>query len=215
VNAYAHAIHVVFLAAVPVACVAFVMALFLKEVPLRETARAGAADVGEGFGMPETADSANSLQVAISRVFQRKGREVIPIIWKESQTTLGVADGWCVGQVHLRARVLGSANLETISRRVRVPAAVLEPAFQASRDRGYLSGDDSHLELTEAGRVEVDKLSGATRDWLARELSDWGAADDELLNRALTSVANQFVDEDPDLYPTPAIGQAEEIGNRS
>ena len=215
VNAYAHAIHVVFLAAVPVACVAFVLALFLKEVPLRETARAGAADVGEGFGMPETADSANSLQVAISRVFQRKGREVIPIIWKESQTTLGVADGWCVGQVHLRARVLGSANLETISRRVRVPAAVLEPAFQASRDRGYLSGGDSHLELTEAGRVEVDKLSGATRDWLARELSDWGAADDELLNRALTSMANQFVDEDPDLYPTPAIGQAEEIGNRS
>ena len=205
VNAYAHAIHVVFLAAVPVACVAFVLALFLKEVPLRETARAGAADVGEGFGMPETADSANSLQVAISRVFQRKGGEVIPIIWKESQTTLGVADGWCVGQVHLRARVLGSANLETISRRVRVPAAVLEPAFQASRDRGYLSGDDSHLELTEAGRVEVDKLSGATRDWLARELSDWGAADDELLNRALTSMANQFVDEDPDLYPTPAI----------
>jgi MFS family permease len=36
VDAYAHAIHVVFLAAVPVAGIAFVLALFLKEVPLRE-----------------------------------------------------------------------------------------------------------------------------------------------------------------------------------
>jgi EmrB/QacA subfamily drug resistance transporter len=207
VDAYADAIHVVFLAAVPVAGVAFVLALFLKEVPLRETARAGAGDVGDGFGMPDTADSAKNLQVAISRLFQHKGREVFPIIWKDSQTTLGVADGWCVGQVHLRARVLGSADLEAISRRVRVPAAVLQPAFQASRDHGYLAGDDGHLELTEAGRVEIEKLSGATRDWLARELSDWGAADDELLRRALETMANRFVDEDPDVYPAPNIGQ--------
>ena len=40
VDAYAHAIHVVFLAAVPVALVAFVLSLFLKEVPLRGTSRA-------------------------------------------------------------------------------------------------------------------------------------------------------------------------------
>src|SRR3954471_9069337 len=39
VGAYAHAMHVVFLAAIPVALVAFVVALFLKQVPLRGTAR--------------------------------------------------------------------------------------------------------------------------------------------------------------------------------
>ena len=54
-----HAIHVVFLAAVPVALLAFVLALFLKEVPLRDTSRAGASDVGEAFGMPEGSDSAS------------------------------------------------------------------------------------------------------------------------------------------------------------
>jgi len=60
VDVYAHAIHVVFLAAVPVAGVAFVLALFLKEVPLRGTSRAGTSDIGEAFGMPEDAHSARN-----------------------------------------------------------------------------------------------------------------------------------------------------------
>lgn len=45
VAAYADAIHLIFLLAVPVAVVAFVLALTLKEVPLRDTARSAAADV--------------------------------------------------------------------------------------------------------------------------------------------------------------------------
>src|SRR3954447_2658236 len=57
VEAYAHATHVVFLFAVPVPIVAFILALFLKEVPLRGTARGSSADLGEGFGMPEGADA--------------------------------------------------------------------------------------------------------------------------------------------------------------
>lgn len=61
VDAYAHAIHVVFLAAVPVPIVALVLALFLKQVPLRGTAREAASDVGEGFSMPEGSDADQQL----------------------------------------------------------------------------------------------------------------------------------------------------------
>ena len=197
VGVYSHAIHVVFLAAVPVAGVAFVLALFLKEVPLRETSRAGAADVGEGFGMAEGADSAACLQVAIARLFQRDGPQIWHAVWRDSGTSLGVADGWCVGQVHLRARVRGSADLDVIGRRVKVPVAVLEPAFRATREHGYLTGGDAELRVTDSGRHELDKLAAAMRAQLAAELADWGAADDERLTQALDSMANQFVDEDP------------------
>src|ERR1700710_1009438 len=93
VNAYAHSIHVVFLAAVPVALVAFVVALFLKQVPLRSTSRAGAADVGDAFGMPEGANSALQLQTAIARLFRRKGREAFIAIRENSGSDLIVADG--------------------------------------------------------------------------------------------------------------------------
>jgi MFS family permease len=212
VDAYAHAIHVVFLAAVPVAGIAFVLALFLKEVPLRGTSRAAVSDVGDGFGMPEAPDSEQCLQGAIARLFRRKGREVLPIIRRDSATTLDIADGWCVGQVHLRTRVRGSANLEAIGRRVHVPAPVLQPAFQTARQHGYLTGGDSELYLTEVGQREIDKLVGAIRRWLAEELTDWGAGDDELLTRALDNMANQFIDEDPELLPAGEVPVA--IGGR-
>jgi hypothetical protein len=203
---------VVFLAAVPVAGIAFVLALFLKEVPLRGTSRAAVSDVGDGFGMPEAADSEQCLQGAIARLFRRKGRKAFPIIRRDSATTLDIADGWCVGQVHLRARVRGSANLEAIARRVHVPAPVLQPAFQTARQHGYLTGGDRELYLTEVGQREIDKLVGAIRRWLAEELTDWGAGDDELLTRALDNMANQFIDEDPELLPAGEVAVA--IGGR-
>src|SRR4051812_8766895 len=78
VDAYAHAVHVVFLAAVPVPIVALVLALFLKQVPLRGTARETASEVGEGFGMPESSDANQQLQMAIGRLLWRKGRTELP-----------------------------------------------------------------------------------------------------------------------------------------
>jgi EmrB/QacA subfamily drug resistance transporter len=199
VDAYAHAIHVVFLAAVPVAVVAFVLALFLKEVPLRGTSRAGASDVGSAFGMSEAADSSVQLQIAIARLFRSKGRAAFQTIREDSGTAMDVADGWCVAQVHIRLRVGADTSLESIGRRVRVPAAVLRPAFDTARANGYLTGGDERLLLTDAGAHEIDKLITAIRAWLATELTDWGADDDEVLSRALLDMAKQFVDEDPEL----------------
>jgi hypothetical protein len=45
----------------------------------------------------------------------------------------------------------------------------------------------------------MDALLVRTRAWLASELSDWGAGDDELLTQALTTLATRFIDEDPQL----------------
>ena len=53
IDAVTHAIHVVFLVAVPVAFVAFVLSFFMPEVELRKTVQT--ADVGEVVGMPEPA----------------------------------------------------------------------------------------------------------------------------------------------------------------
>jgi hypothetical protein len=47
-HAYSQSIDRIFLFALPVAVVAFVLSFFLTEVPLRQTA--GAADLGEGLG---------------------------------------------------------------------------------------------------------------------------------------------------------------------
>jgi hypothetical protein len=203
VDAYAHAIHVVFLAAVPVAGAAFVLALFLKELPLRGTAQAGASDVGDAFGMPEGADRERQLQTAIARLFRQKGRAALPGIYEDSGTTLDVADGWCVAQVHVRNRVGAPTGLPAIAKQVRVPAAVLRPAFTIAREHGYLAGAENAFEITAAGQQEIDKFATAIREWLTAELADWGASDDQLLTTALTHLSRQFVDRDPQLLSPP------------
>ena len=93
-------------------------------------------------------------------------------------------------------RLGADSSVAAIGRGFHIPAAVLEPAFRAARDNGYLTGDDDRLELTELGHEEIHKVIASTRAWLASELSDWGADDDELLSEALTTLATRFVDED-------------------
>lgn len=112
VEAYAHAVHVVFLYAIPVPILGFVLALFLKEVPLRGTARGTASDVGEGFGMPESADANLQLQTAIARLIQRRGRAELPRVREESGAAFDSSDGWTVSQVYLRSRLGRSASIE-------------------------------------------------------------------------------------------------------
>ena len=103
VEAYAHAMHVVFLLAVPVPLVAFVLAFFLKEVPLRGTARSTAGDVGDGFGMPEGADAKQQLQIAVARLLQRKGRTDLPLVRERSGCDVGTG-GWLGRGAGLPAR---------------------------------------------------------------------------------------------------------------
>jgi hypothetical protein len=199
VDAYAHAIHVVFLAAVPVAGAAFVLSLFLKEVPLRRTSRASASDVGEGFAMPTGADSMVQLQNAIGCIVRSDPRAAAGAVWAASGTALDVSDAWCVGQVHVRGRADADTGIRAIGERVRVPAEVLKPAFDTARADGYLAGEDDHLTVTDAGQAEIEKVVAAARAWLASELSDWDDLDDEQLRRAMTNMARQYVDQDPRL----------------
>src|SRR4051794_36266172 len=57
IDAFAHSLHLVFLAAVPFAAAGLLLALLLKEVPLRVTTGRGAAqDAVESAGVPESAE---------------------------------------------------------------------------------------------------------------------------------------------------------------
>ena len=202
VAAYAHAVHVVFLLAVPVPLVALVLAFFLKEIPLRETARGTARDVGEGFNMPESGDAKQQLQMAIGRLLQRKGHTHLPLVREKAGVTLSVADQWAVGQVYLRTRLGRPATVEEISVRYRLPGAVLEPAFAEAVRHGCLSADGDAFLLTELGQQEVAKYVAAMRAWLAEELADWGA-DDAQLGAALGDLATRFVEQSPELTASP------------
>jgi hypothetical protein len=201
VDAYAYALHVVFLSAAPVALVAFALAWFLKEVPLRGSTRAGAADVGDGFGMPEHSDRVRRLELAIGRLTSKATRDDLVAMWREAGTRLAVSDAWCLAQVHVRDRLGVPPTLASVAGRVRVPQEVLAPAFAAAMKRGLLVDDGNVLALTDSGRQEIAALVKARRAWLARELGDWGAEDDALLAEALDNISRRLLDESTELEP--------------
>ena len=108
------------------------------------------------------------------------------------------SDSWCIGQVYVRTRNGGTAQLSTIAQRIQVPAGVLRPAFQAAREARLITGPDEQLTLTDTGRAHVQQFVETLTDWLAAELADWGDTDDGQLRAALGRLAQRFVDADPD-----------------
>jgi hypothetical protein len=177
--------------------VAFLLALLLKEVPLRDFARASAPDLGEGFGMLDVQDSDAELERAIARVVWRDGAAAAPRILAASGTGLNPADAWCITQVHLHDRYADGADLVAIARAHDLPAEVLQPAFDAAVARGFLRPDAERFTLTGRGETDYAKLAAAWKDWLAARLpaQDGRRPGDERLDAALQRIAARIADD--------------------
>jgi EmrB/QacA subfamily drug resistance transporter len=197
VHAYAQAIQDLFLYAIPVALVAFVIALFLKQVPLRDASAAGATDLGEGFGLLDSQSSEGELERAIARVLRREGRAAAPAVVAGSGTALDEAAAWSVAQIRLRGQGHRSVGIREIAHAHRIPAGVLAPAFAASVAQGYLRPDGDLLALTSLGDQEFTKLADAWKSWLYDRLpvaaADGPSRDalDAALRRLAAQVAEQ------------------------
>jgi hypothetical protein len=114
-HAYTVSIDTVFLAAVPVAAAGFVLAWFLRELPLRATA--GAADLGEGIGAaPTERSSVAEVERALCRLadgdMRRRGYERLA-----AMAELDLPSGSCWVLTRLSRELLGAdADRSLISR---------------------------------------------------------------------------------------------------
>jgi EmrB/QacA subfamily drug resistance transporter len=198
VHAYAQSLHVVFLAGVPVALAAFVLSLFLKEVPLRGTSRASATDMGDGFAMPEPSDADQRLQRALASLLRKERGQMSTVALAHAQSPLDEAEAWCVVKVRAGQRRRGRTTVADIADEVRVPEKVLRPAFDNVITAGYLIEDQNGLRLTDMGEQEFGTLSAAWQEWVAERLADWSpemATDD--LPSAAARLARQLFEEQP------------------
>ncbi|MDX6312627.1 MAG: hypothetical protein QOF84_5555 [Streptomyces sp.] len=203
IDAYADTINYVFQWVVPVALVGFVIAWFLKEVPLRDSARAGASDMGEGFSAPDSPDAVKQLERAIAGVM-RKVKADAPVsrqILTDSGSALTPAQAWTLGQVHWRNRLQGGATLTAIAQAHRMPPEVLQPVLSDAVSSGYATTDSTgdHLDLTPSGQAELNRLHAAWRRWLDTHLEDWTVSDPTdraLLDRAINNIAAKLLEEE-------------------
>lgn len=208
-QAYADTLHTVFLWTVPVALLGFVVALFLKQVKLRDTVRAGSTDMGEGFASPNAQDSARLLEFSVAKVLRRVDPETARRIVAESDTRLDMAGAWAVMQVELFTRMVGHAGLRLIAARHRIPPEVLVPVFDRMIEEGFLTGDGHLFTHTAAGSREATTITDAWARWLNGQLGEDGERpDDARLRAAVDVIAKRLLAEDlaQELSPVAPAG---------
>ena len=211
VDAYADSLGTVFLCAVPVAVVGFVVSLFLKETPLREMDAMSATDLGEGFGMPSTESPDKILEVAIGRLMRNTPEIRLRNIAGQAGCESDIALLWGLIQIYRQSQVFGSARLTDIAERLRVPSEVIESTFERLVERGYALRTGDQLWLTQSGARQVDCASSALVsrivDKLATSPTFEGRPDREQVEAALERIAHQvLVQRDwPDDRVIPAV----------
>ncbi|MGW7342869.1 MDR family MFS transporter [Streptomyces sp. NPDC054854] len=199
IAAYADTLQTVFLWTVPVAVFGFVVALFLKEVKLRDSARAGSTDMGDGFASPATAsgNSAKLLELAVGKLVRNMGPEDARGIVNASDTRLDMGGAWAVMQVERMTRTIGHASLGLIAGRRSVPPEVLLPVYDRMVEEGYLTRDGHFFSLTRAGQREADVISEAWARWLGDRLEkDRGRPRSTELRVAADAIAKRLLAED-------------------
>ena len=157
VDAYADSLGKVFLCAVPVAIIGFVVSLFLREVPLREMDAMSATDLGEGFGMPSTESPEKILEVAIGRLMRNTPEIRLRSIAGQAGCEPDVALLWALIQIYRQSQVFGSARLTDIAERLRVPREVIESTFDRL-GRTRLRAAHRRPALAHPGRCPAGRL---------------------------------------------------------
>ncbi|TRW88505.1 MFS transporter [Mycolicibacterium sp. 018/SC-01/001] len=179
IDAYADSLSRVFLFAAPFAVVGLVLALFLKQVPLRDAAASGSTDLGEGFGMPTTETPEKLLEVAVGRLLQRSNGVDLDAVARAARSRLDVSRLWAAMQIYRYAAATGEAHLEEIAEERRVPPQILEPTFNRLVSDGFATRVGGSYSLTAAGATEIN----AARDVIATWLTDMLAKSPEFDGR--------------------------------
>ncbi|MFI0155268.1 DHA2 family efflux MFS transporter permease subunit [Streptomyces lydicus] len=172
-NAYATSITDVFLYAVPVVLVAFALAWFLREEPLRSSVTA--PDTTEVLSSnPVERSSHDECARALSKLGSMEGRKhIYEKITARAGLDLKPAASWLLLRIHR----YGSVEPGLLAERSTVPLGVIAESVRQVEERGLATREGLLLLLTDRGREDAERLSQARQQSLAQMLGDWWTKD--------------------------------------
>jgi EmrB/QacA subfamily drug resistance transporter len=170
VNAYSEALTQVFLWAVPVALLAFVLALFLPQVKLADSLAPEANDLGSGFGAPESLHNQEILSRRIANLLYGHRRDRVLDLLESDEADLDAARIWAIVQVYGLTAAGHRADVAQVAWSRHLPPAVLEPLFRQIVADGYAEGNLDDLTLSALGRGTVDRLRNDLCVWILENL---------------------------------------------
>ncbi|MGC5167979.1 MDR family MFS transporter [Luteimicrobium sp. DT211] len=186
IGAYSDSISTVFKWAAPIALIAFVLAWFVKEQPLRKTV--GVADMGEGLGgSPTERTSLEEIQRSLSVLGSREARhDLYRRVADRAGVDLRPLAAWAL----LRLHHFGPTTWADVEARGRARTPRLEEAYAELGARGFTREDPPGTAvLTESGLAAADALAAARRDSLAELLDGWDPEQHAELAAMLSTLA--------------------------
>ncbi|MFC8702855.1 DHA2 family efflux MFS transporter permease subunit [Streptomyces anulatus] len=168
-GAYSTSITDVFLYAVPVVLLAFVLAWFLREDKLRGSVTA--PDTSQTLASnPVERSSYDECARALSVLATREGRrEIYEKITARAGYDLLPAASWLL----LRIKRHGTVEPARLAETAPVPLHVITDAARQVEERGLARREGLQMILTDTGAEAVVRLSQAREDSLAELLGDW------------------------------------------
>ena len=196
IDAYVGALHQVFLIAAPVGLLSLIVALFLKEVPLRDTSRAAASansGVGDSFAVPASRDSRGELERLLTTVIGRLKTDPGPAILARSGLSISYAQGWLIAQIFRSGAQGGNLTMQDIGAEHKVPAGIFEPTARQMVDAGYLTETHGHYRFTDQGTELFTRMVGSWRLWLLDHLADWQETKDHDFTEEIDRLAQRLI----------------------
>ncbi|MFI6701816.1 DHA2 family efflux MFS transporter permease subunit [Streptomyces sp. NPDC050509] len=172
-HAYATSITDVFLYGVPVVLIAFAIAWFLKEDPLRGSVTA--PEITETLASnPVERSSRDEVARALSVLGTREGRRrVYETITEKAGYDLLPAASWLL----LRVRREGVVQPAVLAEDATVSLRTVTDASRQLEERGLTRRRGVELTLTERGAETAEALAAAREESLSELLGDWWGAD--------------------------------------
>ncbi|MFC8598996.1 MULTISPECIES: MDR family MFS transporter [unclassified Isoptericola] len=201
-DAYAGALHIVFLWAVPVAVLAFLLTWLLPEVELRSATRgdgpgsAGQA-AGGSFGLGSARTSLDELRLILwRRVGKLDPLRVYEVIERDSDLT--PEEAWMVTRVSLK----GTRSVRLMAERTETSQDTVREVAAGLAARGMVEVDGDTVRSTPAGDVEAEQIREAERRRLREYVAEWPGGDEPEVDELVEQLTHQLLADDTDVVET-------------
>jgi DNA-binding MarR family transcriptional regulator len=204
-------VQTVFLVAVPIAFVAFLLSWLLPELELRKTVQT--VDTGEGFGSPVPRSSLQEIELALERMSDRENRaELYQTLAHRAGLELPPRSCWLLYRLADRP----ASSVQGVAARLKVDAEIIEPAVAGLVAAGMVEevtrGDTCGLALTPTGLSAIDRLTEARRSGLTELLEGWNPEEHPEVIDMVKNLASSLLADDErlvhDAMPRPAVAGA-------
>ncbi|MBT0993564.1 MFS transporter [Cellulomonas sp. DKR-3] len=172
-DAFTHAIHLVFLWAVPVAVLAFALTWFIPELRLRTVA--STPEPGAAAGMPVSRTSLEELRLLLWREVGRLDPlKAYAILTEDLDIDLSPGETWMVGRVSID----GTRTVASMAERSGRDEVVVDRVARSLAARGLVVLEEGRVTVTPAGEAVADEVRENERRRLRALIDEWPGADE-------------------------------------